>query len=156
MNDKRVGNGALFADIEHIIAEGGHVQLRVKGNSMRPFIRDGRDTVHLAPLPESGVQRGMVVLFRHNGLHVLHRIRSVADDGRLTIKGDGNYRIAEHAYIADVVAYAEAIEHHGRLIRYRSLRWRTYSAWSLCIKAARTLYHDTVAPTDRDGRNASA
>lgn len=145
MPDTRtIANSVLFADIERIIEEGGKVTLRVKGHSMRPFLRNGRDDVVLHGIASENIKPGMVVLFRHRNGHVLHRVRHIAGD-RFTIKGDGNYRTAEHATTNDIVAYAEAIVRNGRTVKYGSLRWSLLTAYSLAVKIARTLYHDTIA-----------
>lgn len=138
---KTVNNEILFAEVERIIGEGGGVGLRVKGGSMRPFLRDDRDSVHLAPLPASGLRRGMVVLFRYRGHHILHRIRRI-EGTRAVIEGDGNYRLREETATADIVAWADAIERGGKRIAFGSLRWRLLTARSLAVKTARTLFHD--------------
>lgn len=140
-NVKLKDNAALFADIEDIISSGGRIQLRVKGYSMRPMLRNDRDLACLAPIPADGLRRGMIVLFRYRGKHVLHRIRRIEGD-TLVMKGDGNYRQRETVKKSAVVAYAEAIERDGVRIEYRSETWQRLSAASLMRKHARTLYMD--------------
>ena len=44
---KTVKNEELFADVEQIIGEGGRIRLRVKGYSMRPFLRNGLSLIHI-------------------------------------------------------------------------------------------------------------
>lgn len=138
---KTIKNNELFADVEQIIAEGGQVELRVKGQSMHPFLRDGIDTVILSPVSSSQLRRGMVVLFRYNNHHILHRIRRIHGD-ILIIKGDGNYRSSEKASRADVVAHASAITHDGATIPYSSHAWKRLTRRSLCAKLLRTLKMD--------------
>lgn len=150
---KTVDNEDLFADVEQIIGDGGRVQLRINGHSMRPFLRHDRDTVRLAAIAPGNLKRGMVVLFRYRGRHILHRIRRLEGD-RVEIKGDGNYRIREYTTRGAVAAYVEGIERNGRYIGYRSVRWRLLTIWSLSVKAARTLYHD-IANSLR-GRSADS
>lgn len=140
---KTVKNSDLFADVEEIVSGGGHIRLRVKGGSMRPFLRDGRDVAELAPVDRAALRRGMVVLFRHQGHHILHRIRRI-DGDRLTIKGDGNYRVTELSTRENVAAQVVSIMRDGREIRYRSLRWRLLTARSLWKKFLRTLRLDVV------------
>lgn len=138
---KRVDNEALFADVEQILDEGGRIQLHVKGHSMRPFLRNGIDTVHLAAVSGDDLRPGMVVLFRYRGRHIMHRLRRIKGS-TLEIKGDGNYRISECVPRSEVSAYVESMERNGRSIGYRSARWRLLTAWSLSVKAARTMYRD--------------
>lgn len=140
-NVKIIKNEALFADADEILSAGGNVSLRVKGHSMRPFLRNGRDLVELSPISAGALRRGMVVLFRHKGRHILHRIRRISGD-RLTIKGDGNHRMTEYASREDVVAYVLAAERDGQRIDYGSPRWRQLSARSLSAKAVRTVWND--------------
>ena len=87
---KTVKNEELFADVEQIIGEGGRIRLRVKGYSMRPFLRNGTDCVNLSPIGLHRPERGMVVLFRYRGRHILHRICRI-DAEEAVIEGDGNY-----------------------------------------------------------------
>ncbi len=123
-----IDNDIFFAHVESMIAEGKEVVIRVKGHSMRPFIRSGRTSVQLSPCNASSLGKGDIVLFRYHGHHVMHRI--VARDGeRLTLAGDGNYRKVEHCTTADVVAEVSCIiSRDGRRTDCRSRRWRTASA----------------------------
>ena len=69
-----------------------------------------------------------IVLFRHHGHHVMHRI-TARDGERLTLAGDGNYRKVEHCTTADVVAMVSCIiDRKGRSTECGSRRWRTASA----------------------------
>ncbi len=143
-------NDLLFASVESILAEGGRVRIRVKGNSMRPFLRDGRDTAILAPLPARELRKGMLLLFRYRGRVVLHRLRHTGH-GHLTAAGDGNYRASEYPAREDVIGYAEAIEKNGRIIKYPSLRWRMLSAMSLTRAAIRRTVLDILGAVRRPG-----
>ena len=120
------------------------MELRVKGFSMRPFLRNGRDVVVLSPMEGVEVCEGMVVLFRHGGKHILHRVRRVGQDGTLRIEGDGNYRIIERATLGDVVAWVSEVRLNGADggFRYGSCRWRIRSVLSLIFKSLRTLAID--------------
>ena len=61
--------------------------LKVTGNSMRPFLREGRDTVWLKAPRE--IHRGDVVFFkREDGSFILHRVRKRLADGKLLVNGD--------------------------------------------------------------------
>lgn len=115
--------------------------MRIKGFSMRPFLVNGRDVVELAPVDISRLRRGMVVLFRYDGRHILHRIRKIHGD-KLIIKGDGNWRMTEVSKRSEVAAYVCSVERKGRRITFRSPRWRALSAWSLTLKLLRTCYFD--------------
>lgn len=127
-------NRLFFEQVEAMLAEGREVQIRIRGHSMRPLLRDGRDTVVLSPCAASSRLRpGDVVLFRCGGRHVLHRI--VRRDGdRLTLAGDGNYRITEQCTTRDVTGIAtQVIRASGRTVGFRSLRWRLQSRLWLAL-----------------------
>ena len=138
MTTKQIANDLFFASAEEFLREGRSVELRVKGFSMRPFLRNGRDVVVLSPVEGVALRKGMVVLFRYGGRHILHRYRGTSPEGRLRMEGDGNYRIVEWADKEDVVAYVESVKRGGRVIRYGSLGWRVGSLWSLMLKVLRT------------------
>ena len=132
----------FFATVEEMIGEGRSVEMTVKGFSMRPFLRNERDVVVLSPVGEKVLQRGMVVLFRYGGRHILHRIRKT-DGGRLLIEGDGNYRSVEVATKEDVVAYVSEVRlESGKKLQYSDLGWRRRTALSLARKRVRTLAVD--------------
>ena len=118
--------------------------MRVKGFSMRPFLRNGRDVVVLSPMEGVEVCEGMVVLFRHGGKHILHRVRRVGQDGTLRIEGDGNYRTVENSTLGDVVAWVSEVRLDGadKGFCYGSCKWRIRSVWSLMVKTLRTMAID--------------
>lgn len=122
-----ISNERFFEQIEILLREGEEVEILLRGNSMRPLLRDGRDVAIVAPCDPQSLQRGEVVLFRYRGRHILHRIVRRRGE-QLLLAGDGNYRIVERCRLTDVV---------GRLVRVRrpsgveiactgrSWRWRS-------------------------------
>lgn len=116
--------------------------MTVKGFSMRPFLRNERDVVTLSPVEGVELRKGMVVLFRHKGKHVLHRYVDERD-GLCVMEGDGNYRTEEMAQREDVVAYVSEVRlAGGHRLAYDSVGWRRRSALSLMRKRMRTLVLD--------------
>ena len=118
-------NQLFFAEVEAMLAEGREVQIRMKGHSMRPLLRSERDQVVLTPCTDPARLRpGDVVLFRCCGRHILHRI--VRRDGdRLTLAGDGNYRITEQCTTRDVAGIAvRIIRASGRVVGCDSPGWQ--------------------------------
>lgn len=133
---KSFNNKVYMAFLEEQIALGSSVEMRLIGFSMRPFLRNGKDDIVLSPMEGVTIRKGMVVLFRSHGTHILHRVRRVEKNGRLVIKGDGNYRKTEYATTRDVVAWVSRVipNGRGRGFAYGSLRWHLRSAWSLTVK----------------------
>lgn len=135
---RTISNNLFFAEVEECIADQRSVEMLLNGFSMRPFLRHKRDVVVLAPIEPAKLRKGMVVLFRYRGAHLLHRYRGNRN-GRLKMVGDGNYRTVEWAKEEDVVAYVESIKRGARNIGYGSLAWHLGSLWSLTLKVLRTV-----------------
>ena len=120
-------NAVLLSELAKLLREGYTVTIPVRGNSMLPFLADGRDGVTLVRCPSDELPCGAVVLARTtDGRIVLHRI--VRRDGeRLWLQGDGNVRGAEQALGADVMAVAVAFVRKGRIYPATGRAWRVYS-----------------------------
>ncbi len=79
--------GAMLAFV--IVALGwSHGMLYVEGGSMKPSLHPG-DLIVYRRIGHEPV-RGDLVVFRHDGALVVHRVVRVADDGALTMRGDAN------------------------------------------------------------------
>jgi len=78
-----------------LLAAGASPEVPVRGNSMRPMLRDG-DRVRLAPLTRAGAQLGDVVLRVGPSGPIIHRVVGwwpSRDGWRLLTKGDGARRL---------------------------------------------------------------
>lgn len=99
---KVLPNAVLLSQAAGFLASGMEVLLPVKGNSMLPFIRSGKDLALLRK--EKEVLEGDVVLaLESTGKYVIHRIIKVNPDGSLVLKGDGNLYGTENCGINDVL-----------------------------------------------------
>ena len=123
----RLKNDIFFAEVEQLLAEGRQVTILVRGNSMRPLLRDGRDKVVLRKANDEDIKKGAVMLFRYRGSHVMHRVRKIEGDV-VIFEGDGNYKLQEVVTRKDIVAVVEAVVRpSGRRIECSSRRWRFLS-----------------------------
>ena len=124
-------------EIRGMVSEGMSVTITVKGNSMNPFIVDGRDQITLGPFEESELRRGYVALVRDvRGEYLVHRI--IGREGDIVILlGDGNLRATEKALISEVIAVVRSIERKGRSISTESFVWRAYSWVWMALKPVR-------------------
>ena len=114
----RLNNNIFFAEVEELLAEGKQVTILVRGNSMRPLLRDGRDKVVLRKANDEDIKKGAVMLFCYRGSHVMHRVTKI----------EGDVVILEVATRKDIVAIVEAIVRpSGRRIECSSRRWRFLS-----------------------------
>lgn len=121
---KQIPNELFFAWIEAEISEGHSVQLRLKGDSMYPLLRNGRDQVVLFPCNPDELRPMDVILFRYNGKHFLHRILHI-EGNRLYIQGDGSLVAKEECSKEDVIGKVHTIiRPSGKRISVKSLWWR--------------------------------
>ena len=114
--DKRiVPNDILLGEVAAVLREGREAVITPTGNSMLPFIRDGRDRVVLRRLDEIAV--GDIVLMHTGGRYVLHRVIGI-DGEQITLMGDGNLKSVEQGTRAEIVGtVTEIIRPDGRSIR---------------------------------------
>lgn len=129
----KIPNELFFEHLEGLLAEGREVELRIKGNSMRPLLRDGRDIVVLKPSDGQQIQPGDIVLFRIKERRILHRIVRI-DADRVTLAGDGNYRATEICTRSDIRAVAvRIIRPSGRVVECNTHTWRRQSRCWLAL-----------------------
>lgn len=121
---KQIPNDLFFNWVEGEIAQGRSVQFLLKGVSMYPLIRGGKDKIVLSPCSPGELRPMDVVLFRYRGQHLLHRI--IRRDGDLlTIKGDGSYVAMEVCNVFDVIGRVQAvIRPSGKEIPVVSWKWK--------------------------------
>ena len=121
---KPIANDLFFAWAEAELAADRSVRIRLKGTSMTPLLRDGRDEVIVVPCVESELMPMDVVLFRYRGGHVLHRILR-REGSRLLIQGDGSLVAQERCSVTDVVGRVNSVVRpSGRVLSVSSWRWR--------------------------------
>lgn len=118
MKNVTIPNDTFAIEIGRLIAEGAEVVFKPKGVSMLPFIRGGRDSIVLRK--PSALKAGDIVMARTEGSrYVVHRIIK-AEEGRLTLMGDGNISGLEHCTEADVLGVAVKIIRDGKEIDCQS------------------------------------
>ena len=62
---KRIANECFFAWVQSEIKSGRSVKFRVKGNSMMPLLRNGKDEVVVGPYDKEELKLFDVILSRH-------------------------------------------------------------------------------------------
>ena len=120
---KKVANNVFFSWLEEEIAQGKPVRFRLKGHSMFPLLRNGKDEVILEKCFPENLKPMDVVLFRYRGKHVLHRI--IRREGeRLLIQGDGSIVAKEECTVDDVIGKVVQIcRPSGKEIPVGSWQW---------------------------------
>ena len=77
--------------IREVLASGGEFRLYPHGTSMRPLLRQGRDSVCLRRV-EGPIQKGDILFYqRPDGSYVLHRVTAVTLQA-LTMMGDNQVK----------------------------------------------------------------
>jgi len=96
---------SLFNTIDGVaklVASGETVRICVKGRSMSPTFKDGKDFIEISAVGDRELCVGDVVLFDRGDSLCVHRIIAV-DGEKLIIRGDGNsIKALEYATTADV------------------------------------------------------
>jgi len=106
---KDISPDTFYENIERFIAEGESVELRVKGNSMRPYFRgDGSEVIIVSPFSPEELKVGVIVGFRHQGKYKYHRIIRRTGD-QLVIQGDGVVKNQEHVSVPDVIGIVRTV-----------------------------------------------
>jgi hypothetical protein len=99
-----ISNQDSFAEVQRILLEGKEVRIRVKGNSMRPFIQDG-DTVLLRAYQGQSLALGSNILAKDKDKFVFHRFVGMKND-QYILAGDGNLVLREYVRATDIIAIA--------------------------------------------------
>ncbi|WP_313264729.1 S24 family peptidase [Sphingobacterium sp.] len=125
-----ISNEDYFAEVQRILREGKEVRIRVKGNSMCPFIRDG-DTVLLRAYQGQSLALGSNILAKDKDKFVFHRFVGKKNDLYI-LAGDGNLVLREYVAAIDIIAIAymhypqvggEALDIDRPWARVRGLGW---------------------------------
>ena len=126
------------------LSAGQSVEFMPRGISMRPLLREGRDSVVLSSCQGRLKKFDIPLYRRRNGGYVLHRVVKV-EDNSYTLIGDNQYIYEPSVTDSQIIAVVTAVRRGGRLIFPNNIIYRTYvSLWhstrslrSFCIRAAR-------------------
>lgn len=138
--DEKWPNDQFFALVEKELEEGKTVKIRLKGNSMFPLLKSGRDSVILEKSSSDSLKPMDVVLFRYRGNFILHRI--IKREGvRLLLQGDGVISAVERCTVDDMVGkVVKVCRSSGKTISVDSWRWVLLSRLWRSSKIMRALF----------------
>lgn len=128
----------VFDAVAELVDEKKTVKITVRGNSMLPFIFNGRDQVELQK--QSSYKVGDIVLARMADRFVLHRIWKF-DGENVILHGDGNpLKKKEKMPVTDIVAKTIAIYFNGKK-KCTDAPWQKfkYKIWELLLPFRRVL-----------------
>jgi hypothetical protein len=133
---KMLPNGILLGEVKRLVAEGHSVTLRVKGNSMLPFIYGTCDNVRLVKPAQYHV-RDIALAEVGKDVYVVHRIIAI-DGDRVTLMGDGNIQGKEYCRLCDLAGLVDCIIRNDREINpYSELYQRMDRGWKLLLPVRR-------------------
>lgn len=117
-----IDNHLFFAEVECQLRQGKQVRIRVRGNSMLPFLHDEDEA--LLALPQTAeLRKGKIVVAHTDMGIVLHRIIRVEGE-KITLLGDGNVARYEHTTPEQVIAVVKHYYHNGHTCNPDSWRMR--------------------------------
>lgn len=119
---KEYPNSEIFKYVVEEIANGNTVQLRVRGTSMLPFLREG-DFAILVPFDQADLKVGDSVLFTYVKEIYLHRIIRRKGDN-LVLQGDGIRKSKETITTQHVIALMkQIIRKNGKKVDCNTFSW---------------------------------
>ncbi len=121
---KKIDNTDFFSQAHEFLLEGKSIRINIRGNSMKPFLREGSHQAEIAPAEGRNLKTGDVVLFRHCSRYVLHRIVAINDE-RYTMQGDGVLENTE-TVLGHSVYYFWELQKTNNYELIRKLRLPTY------------------------------
>lgn len=117
-----------YSTFEEQLEIHGEILYRSVGDSMNPFIVEGRDMLVIRR-PEGKLSKYDVPLYkRESGQYVLHRIHRVTSDGYV-ICGDNRISLERGVTDGMIVGVLHSVIREGREISLGTLRYRLYCFW---------------------------
>ena len=113
--------------LEECLAENGFLTYRIRGVSMQPMLRQGRDLFTVVPKGSERCKKYDVVLYRRpSDPYVLHRIIEVRPDSYVIL---GDNCIAKEYGIRDedILGVLTSFRHNGHMVSVSDWRYRLYS-----------------------------
>lgn len=130
-------NGAMADLIEEAVNKGETVRLRVQGNSMYPFLRNGKDVVEIQKVRAEKVRRGDIILFRYSSSFILHRVVSRKGEVVKT-QGDGVWTFFETIAADQIIGVVRSVLcENGKMVRLDSAGWIVLARFWISLRPLR-------------------
>lgn len=111
--------------IRALLEDGQEVSMIVTGNSMRPFLKHGRDKICMKKTDRK-LRKGDIVFYRReNGQYVMHRILKCGDQS-YTLLGDGQIVPESGIHQEQIFARITKVQVRGKWIGPENFRWRFF------------------------------
>lgn len=135
-----VDNSEFIPIVVEMVNRGKGVKIKLKGNSMSPFLKDGRDSALLTRIDQELKMNDVVLIQLPDGRYALHRITAIKGDNIQTT-GDGNLNADPWVKKDEVLAKATVFYRKGKTEdRADGMKFKIYSRiWMLCKPLRRVL-----------------
>ena len=117
------------------------VSFVINGESMRPLMRLGEDTVTAVPVYRRLKKSDIVVFARNDGVYVCHRVWRVKGDFLVTI-GDACYGFDTPIHISQVCGIVTEKERNSKRTKLDSALSRAYGRVWMSLRRLRILRRD--------------
>lgn len=125
LTEKDVTMAELLPLFEEALSAGKTVRFAPRGVSMKPMLRQGKDSVILSPVPERLYKYDLPLYRREDGKFILHRIIAV-EDGHYVCCGDNQTEPESPVYHRQVIGLVTAFTRGERLISTAAPGYRLY------------------------------
>lgn len=127
MNEKmRVNLSELLPVIEEQLNEGKEICFSPNGESMKPMLEPGRDSVILSSPPSSLKKYDLPLYRRKNGAFVLHRVVKVEKNGSYTMCGDNQYFWERGINNNQIIGIVKSFTRNGKEFSCTDFRYKCY------------------------------
>ena len=117
------------------------VSFVIDGDSMRPLMRKGKDTVTAVPVYRKLKKGDIVVFARNDGAYICHRIWRIKGEFLVTI-GDACYGFDTPMHISQVWGIVTKKEKNGKETRLDSAASRIYGKLWMSLRWLRIIRRD--------------
>lgn len=123
---KIVDTEELVSMLRGLTEEGHEVSMQITGNSMSPFLQNGRDKICFRK-PEKPLKKGDMVFFqRETGQYVMHRICKKKQEGFYLV-GDGQIQTEGPVRPEQIFAVITKVQRKGKWIGPGSFWWEFFA-----------------------------
>lgn len=133
---KQLHTSEYVSVLRELVESGQTVALRIAGNSMAPFLVDGRDSICFHA-PDRPLRRGDMVFYqRKTGQYVMHRIIRVRSDGYYLV-GDAQQTIEGPIASEQIFALVTRVQRKGIWIEETDFWWKFFASFWLTLLPVR-------------------
>lgn len=143
MSEHNVRLDDMMPLIRERLGQGQNVHISPRGTSMLPMLRQGRDTVILAPLPQRKLRKYELPLYqRRDGQYVLHRIVKAAE--QYTCIGDNQFQLEPGVTHEQMIALVTGFTRDGKEHSVTEVSHRLYCFFWHYSRPIRSVWRRTL------------